>query len=219
MAVVANTTLVVLALVLGVRLLTQFRVRRRPASLWYGVGLLLTASAAFPEVWYALTQTVPVALWWLYWSSASATVGFLAVGTGYLLSPRFGRACLASAALLTLAVVVATVLTGGSGPAEGATEFFAKAPTVPIKIPFLVQNILGSLVILIGATISYLRTRGLYNIWIALGTLVFAAGGASAGLINYSQVFYFTQTAGILLLYAGVTMAGRSRIGVQTAAG
>lgn len=216
MAVVANTTLIVLALILGVRLLGQFRVRRRQTSLWYGIGLLLTATAAFPEVWYGLTGTVPTVLWWLYWCSASATVGLLAVGTGYLLSPGFGRLCLAAAVLLSAAVVVTTLFTAGPGPQEGASDFFARAPTVAVKIPFLIQNILGSLVILAGAAISYVRTRGLYNIWIALGTLVFAGGGASTGLINYSQIFYFTQTAGILLLYTGVAMAGKGRTTVQT---
>lgn len=212
MALVANITLVLLSLLMGIRILRQYAARRRAHSLWYGVGLILTAAAATPEVVRELAGVLPTPLWWLYWCAASATVGFLAVGTAYLLSPGFGRISLIAVCILTAAVALATVLTAGSGPAELTDAVFSKAPTGWIKAPFLIQNIAGSLVILVGAAISFLRTRGWYNVWIALGTLLFAAGGASAGLLKYSSLFYFTQTAGILVLYVGVTGSAKPRV-------
>lgn len=210
MALIANIVLVVLALLLGIRLLWQYKARPRPHTLWYAVGLILTAAAATPELYFELTGRIPTGLWWLYWSTASSLVGFLSVGTAYLLSRKVGHATLGAMVALTLWVVAATVLTAGPGP-EPVEGIFQKAPTAAIKVPFLLQNIGGSLIILLGAAISFIKTRGVYAILIALGTLVFASGGAAAGLMEYSQLFAFTQTAGILLLYAGVSLSLRPR--------
>lgn len=212
MALVANITLVLLSMLMGIRILRLYAVRRRAHSLWYGVGLILTAIAATPEVVRELTNALPTPLWWLYWSAASATVGFLAAGTAYLLSPRIGQVTLIAVCILSVGVVLATVLTAGPSPAELTDAVFAKAPTGWIKAPFLIQNIAGSLVILTGAAVSFLRTRAWYNVWIVLGTLLFAAGGTSAGLLKYSSLFYFTQTAGILVLYLGVTESAKPRV-------
>lgn len=209
MTTIANAVLVGLSLILGIRLLRQYAVRPRPHSLWYAVGLLLVALAAIPELYFSLTDQVPTLLWWLYWSTASALVGFLSVGSAYLLSPRLGKVALGVIVALTAWVVAATLLTGGTGPAVMSAEVFRKAPTAAIKLPFLLQNIGGSMVILVGAFISFIRTRGLFAILIALGTFVFAGGGAAAGLLQYSQIFAFTQTFGIILLYAGVSLSLR----------
>lgn len=204
MALLANVLLVGLSLVLGARLVRQYRVRSRPHTLWYAVGLILVAAAAFPEVYRELTGTLPTALWWLYWSTGSSAVAYLGVGSAYLISPRVGQVSLVGFTVASIAAVVATVLTAGSGPAVFTADMLAKSPTVAIKVPFLINSIGGSLIIFGCAVWSYIKTRAMFAVWIALGTLVFAAGGTSSGLLMYSQVFYFTQTVGILLLYLGV---------------
>jgi len=213
MVTVANATLVGLSLFLGGRLLLHYHNRPRPHTLWYGVGLVLIALAALPELYFELTGQIPALFWWLYWSTASGCVGFLSVGSAYLLSERFGKVTLAVMAALTVWVVAATLLTGGTGPAVVGTEAFRSAPTGAIKLPFLLQNIGGSLLILAGAAISLARTRAVFALLIALGTFVFAGGGAVSGLLQYSQLFAFTQTLGILLLYAGVSRSLRFRQG------
>lgn len=207
MALAANVVLVGLSLILGLRLLRHYATRPRAHTLWYAIGLLLIAVAAFPELYFALTRQVPTLLWWLYWASASSLVGFLAVGTAFLMSRGIGKATLGAVVVLTLWVVLATLLTAGAGPAEIGPEIFRKSPTTAIKLPFLLQNIGGSLIILIGATVSFVKTRAFYAVLIALGTLVFAAGGGAAGLTEYAHVFAFTQTGGIILLYAGVSLS------------
>lgn len=209
MATVANAVLVLLSLLLGGRLIYRYVNRPRPHSLWYGVGLILIACAALPELYFELTGQIPTALWWLYWSTASGCVAYLSVGSAYLMNPRFGQVTLAAAVALTVWVVAATLLTGGTAPAAVATEAFRSAPTSAIKLPFLLQNIGGSLVILTAAVISFVRTRAAFALLIALGTFVFASGGAASGLMKVSQIFAFTQTAGILLLYAGVSLSLR----------
>lgn len=211
MALIANALLVILSVSLGVRILRQHLERPRAHKLYYSIGLLLTGLAAFPELYHKLSGGLPTGLWWLYWASASTLVGFLGVGTAYLLSERFGKIMLGVVALLATWVVVATLLTAGPTPAVLTVESMAKAPTAAIKLPFVIQNILASLVIFGGAILSYVRTRGVYNIYIALGTLVFASGGAAAGLLAFPGAFYFTQTAGMILLYAGVALSGAQR--------
>lgn len=211
MALVANAILVILSLILGARLVKQYQRRPRSHTRWYAVGLLLTAVAAFPELYNQAMGSLPTVLWWVYWSTGSALVGFLAVGTAYLISPRVGQIMLAVVGVLALWVIVATLLTAGPSPEVVAHESMAKAPNATIKLPFLIQNILGSLVILGGTLFSFIRTRAIYNVWIALGTLVFASGGAAAGLVDFPGAFYFTQSVGMILLYMGVTGAGAHR--------
>lgn len=213
MMTVANSVLVVLSLLLGGRLLAHYGRRKRPHSLWYGVGLILIALAALPELVYELTGQVPAVLWWLYWSTASGCVAFLSVGSAYLLSQRFGQIVLALAAATAVWVIAATLLTAGTGPEVVASEAFRSAPTAAIKLPFLLQNIGGSLIILVTAILSFVRTRAAFALLIAAGVFVFAVGGGSAGLLAFSQIFAFTQTAGIVLLYAGVSLSLRPRPG------
>ncbi|WP_043713913.1 hypothetical protein [Symbiobacterium thermophilum] len=211
MMTIANSVLVVLSLLLGGRLLMHYRNKPRPHSLWYGVGLILIACAALPELVYELTGQVPAVLWWLYWSSASSCVAFLSVGSAYLISQKFGKGALVTAAVTTAWVVAATLLTGGMGPAVLSSEAFRSAPTGAIKLPFLLQNICGAMLILVTAIMSFVRTRAPFALLIAGGVFMFASGGASAGLLEFSQIFAFTQTAGILLLYAGVSLSLRPR--------
>jgi len=212
MALVANSLLVVLSLIMGIRLLRGYAARRRNHSLWYAVGLLLTAVAAFPELYLRLTGGLVTPLWWAYWVAASSLVGFLAVGTAFLLGDTAGKAALAVAGALTLWLIVAVFLTAGPAPAGITHETLSKAPNGIIKAPFLIQNIAGALLILGGALWSFVRTRAVGCLYIALGTLVFSSGGSAAGLFGLPAVFYVTQTAGIILLYIGVTQAAAPRM-------
>ncbi|HEY8346963.1 MAG TPA: hypothetical protein VIL07_06770 [Symbiobacteriaceae bacterium] len=211
MAAVASLVVVLLSLILGWRLLSRYRQRPRPHTLWYGVGLIMTALAGLPEFWAQAFGTVPQVLWWIYWVTASALVGFLAVGTSYLLSQRFGGIALATVVALTVWLTVATLLTAGPAPAAELETAFRSAPSPEIKLPFLLMNILGSLIIFGGALYSLIRTRLLYNLWILLGTLSFSAGGAAAGLLEFPGVFAFTQMLGIILLYLGVSQSIKPR--------
>lgn len=207
MALVANATLVILSLLMGLRLLRQYSARPKNHTLWYAVGLLLAALAATPDLYRAITDGLPTLLWWLYWIAAASLVGFLAVGTAYLISPAWGKAALITASVLVACLVVATVATAGPAPAVFTETTFNKAPNGWIKAPFLILNIAGSLLILGGALWTFIKIRTWFAIWIALGTMIFAAGGASAGLLTFPGAFYFTQTAGIILLYLGISLS------------
>lgn len=218
MALVANITLVALSLLMGLRLLQQYRGRPHPHTLWYGVGLVLAAVASFPEVFRGITGSLPTFLWWTYWVAASALVGYLSVGTAYLLSPKAGKVALVSATVLTAALLVATVATAGPAPTIFTDATFAKAPNAFIKTPFLIQNIAGALLIFGGAAWTFFRIRAWFAVWIALGTLLFTIGGTSSGIFKSPALFYFTQMAGIIVLYFGITQSTRPRQKKQAAA-
>jgi hypothetical protein len=205
-ALVANLTLVGLSLSLGLRLLRHYLTRPRIHTLCYALGILLTAVAAFPELFHELVGGLPTPIWWLYWMSASTLVGLLGAGTSYLISPRLGKAAMAGVILLTAWVVVTTIATAGPTPADFTAAAFQHAPTGAVKLPFVLQNALGSVVILGGALYSFYRTRAVYNILIAAGTLIFASGGSMAGM-HLPGIFYFTQTLGIIILYLGVSQS------------
>lgn len=210
MALLANALLVILALVMGLRLLGQYRQRPRPHTLWYAAGLLLTAVAASPELYHSLTGTVPLPFWWLYWMTASTLVGALGAGSAYLLSPKFGKVAAAVVAMLSAWIVVTTIMTVGAAP-DGDHAIFLKAPAGPMKPAFVIQNILGALTIFGVAIWSFIKTRGIYNVWIALGTLLFSSGGTLASRGYPDVAFYAAQAFGIVVLYFGVTGAGASR--------
>ncbi|MDF2630037.1 MAG: hypothetical protein K0R39_3868 [Symbiobacteriaceae bacterium] len=205
---VASILLILLSLVMGVRLLRQYSARPRPHTLWYAVGLLLTALAAFPEFYIRLTNGLVTPLWWLYWVAASALVGYLAVGTAYLISPTAGKVTLTAISLLTLWLAIATVMTAGPAPDTTTVETLSRAPNGTIKLPFALQSSIGGMLILFGALWSYYKTRYVSNLYIALGALFFSAGGALAGLVAFPGVFALTQSAGIIALYVGVTQSG-----------
>jgi len=210
-ALVASILLIVLSLAMGVRLLRQYSARPRPHTLWYAIGLLLTALAAFPEFYIRLTDGLVTPLWWLYWVAASALVGYLGVGTAYLISPTWGKYTLIGVSLLTAWLAVATVMTAGPAPAAITVETLSKAPTGAIKLPFALMSSISGMLILFGALWSYYKTRYVSNLYIALGALFFSAGGALSGLLSFPGVFALTQAAGIIALYVGVTGSGGQR--------
>lgn len=218
MAAVASFVVVILSAVLGWRLLSRYRQRPRPHTLWYGVGLVMAALAGLPEFWANAFGSIPQVLWWVYWVTASALVGFLSVGTSYLLSKRFGQIALVTMVALTVWLTVVTLITAGPAPTTGLDTAFRSAPSSAIKLPFLLMNILGSLIIFGGALYSLIKTRLLYNLWILLGTLSFSAGGAAAGLLDIPGIFAFTQIIGIVLLYIGVSQSIKPRQNVSRAA-
>lgn len=211
MALLANALLVILALFMGVRLTAQYRRRPRPHTLWYAIGLLLTAVAAAPELWHSFTTAIPLPLWWLYWMTAATLVGALGAGSAYLISAKFGKVAAGVVVVLTVWIVVATVLTVQPAPLEAGHAIFLKAPTTQVKLPFVIQNILGALTIFGVAIWSFIKTRGMYNVWIALGTLLFSSGGTLASRGYPAVAFYAAQAVGIVVLYFGVTAAGSSR--------
>ena len=66
-----------------------------------------------------------------------------------------------------------------------------------------------------GALYSWYRSRLSYNLWIALGALVFSAGGAIGKYLGIYQLFYIFQAIGSIVLYYGIVSSFGNHISEQ----
>lgn len=218
---IASSITTLIALVLAIRLFWRFRERRRLHTLAYALSLALFTLASAADASGRMLDTVPEALYRLYWFSAAGLVGLMAVGTGFLIVPHMGRGLLGrfgrwltigavGLTALLMAWLLVEVLRMTVTPQQLAVsrETFLKAPGTfaPLdgpKLPFVLTSSLGALVIFLGAGWSYWRTRAGYTLVIALAALVFSLGGSALNL-GGDLLFYASQLLGTVLLYLGV---------------
>src|SRR5256714_6278560 len=95
----------------AVALFLQYRSKPRPYLLAWSVALAIYAVAACTEVIGAAAGWNPLLYRTYYYFGGILVVGVLALGSIYLLAPRFGRT-----ALLVLVVLAGTGLAGTLGP-------------------------------------------------------------------------------------------------------
>lgn len=213
---IASTMTSVVAWILAVQLGLRYLRRRRMHTLLYAVSLGLFALAAAADAVAHVAGAIPVVLFRLYWFAAAGLVGMMALGTGTLIVPftdpdwlgRLGRGLtLAAMAAVTglLLWLLAAVLLMPVTPEQliHGPGVLTKAPPGP-KAPFVLTNIVGTLLIFAGALWSYWKVRAGYTLLIALGALVFALGGTAASL-GGELLFYSSQILGTLVLYTGVS--------------
>ncbi len=73
-----------------------------------------------------------------------------------------------------------------------------------IGIYFALLSGIGAMALFLGALYSWYRSRLSYNLWIALGALVFSMGGAIGKYLGIYQLFYLFQAIGSVVLYYGI---------------
>jgi hypothetical protein len=215
----------------------QWLRRRRPHQLAWAIGLLMYAVAAVMEAYSEFSGAWDPTVYRIYIVLAASLVGFLGLGSLYLLTKRrvWGNAYLAFL-LVCLAVffygtfatdLLADKLVPGitvGGQALGPGGSFPRIMSLPF-------NITGSIFLLGGALLSIFKFMGkkeyAYRVWanvlIAVGTLVIAAAG---GMARSGQTvgLYPAEMVASAILLAGFLMAGtlekgaraiRERRGVQ----
>ena len=191
-------------------LIVLSRARGRAALLMWGIGFLMFALAALAgglaraDVGDAATEYRV-----FYAFGAIANVAWLALGTIYLLWPRYATASLAIVIVLTLFAVVAVyvapvdvriALDSGRGFPDGSLP----------RILAGVGSGVGSLVLFGGALWSawiFLRRRqngrrALANVVIAVGVLIVAAGG-TVTFTGANGVLETTNLVGLCVMFAG----------------
>ncbi len=197
--------------------LRRYHLRGQAHELVWSATFASFALAAGCEVlghfwaWTALSARI------YYLAGATMSVGFLAVGTLYLLAPRqFARAGLvvtlvqsSAAILLVWRAPVDSRLLDGEGwrALEKNGELTALAITV---------NSLGTIIVVGGALISaWLLWRGhgppgraAGVALIGLGTLVVAMGGTLTRLGRH-EYLYAAMAPGLLLIFCGYLLANR----------
>jgi hypothetical protein len=221
----------VLGLIFTGLVLRQWASRRKPHQLAWAVGLAMYGIAALMEAYSEATGAWIPWVYRIYIVLAASLVGFLGLGTLYLLSrkpfwPRvylaFLLLCLAVFFYGTLTVdlledkLVAGIVVGGQALGPGGS--FPRMMSLPF-------NITGTIFLLGGAVISvwrFARKREYaYRMWanvlIAAGTLVIAAAGSMARAGATAGLYAAEMVASALLL-GGFLMAGTLDKGAKAAA-
>jgi len=203
------TATIISALFSGI-VFRQYLERRNPAHLAWAAALFLFAVGTACDFLASASGWTPFIARTYYLCGATVVVGFLALGTLYLLAPK--RLAQIWLALMIAATVAAIILLAGAevDPLKLASETEPgwKAIDKPAALSAMVMaiNILGTIILVAGAVYSAVYRRyALANILIASGTFVVAAGGSLMRL-GYYEFQSVGQAAGISIMFAGFLM-------------
>lgn len=209
-------------------LVAQWARRRKPHQIAWAVGFAFYAIAAIMEAYSEYTGTWDPTVYRIYIVLAASLVGFLGLGTLYLITrtPTLGNVYL-GLILLGLAVffygtftadldtskLVAGITVGGLPLGSGGSF-----PRV-MSLPF---NISGTLLLLGGSAYSVVRFwpkkeyryRSWANVLIIIGTLVIAGAGSMARAGQTVGLYPAEMVASAILL-AGFLMAGTLEKGAK----
>lgn len=209
-------------------LVAQWVSRRKPHQLAWSIGFAFYAIAAIMEAYSEYTGTWDPTVYRIYIVLAASLVGFLGLGTLYLITrtPTLGHIYL-GLILVGLAVffygtftaeldtskLVAGITVGGLPLGSGGSF-----PRV-MSLPF---NISGTLLLLGGSAYSVVkfwpkreyRYRSWANVLIIIGTLIIAGAGSMARAGQTAGLYPAEMVASAVLL-AGFLMAGTLEKGAR----
>lgn len=208
----------------------QYILRRRMHQLAWAIGLFLYAAAAAMEAWSESAGSWSPAVYRIYIVIAASLVGFLGLGTLYLVARRrrwgdyysiFLIACMVVFFVGTFTVrldldkLMPGITVGGQ--ALGPSLSFPRVMSLPI-------NITGTILLFGGALwsiVRFARRREFgYRVWanvlIAAGAALLAALGSRARLGNTAGLYPAEMVAAALML-AGFLLAGTLDKGARKA--
>lgn len=183
---------------------------RNPAHLAWAFALFLFGLGTACDFLAGVSGWTPLIAKTYYLAGAVAVVGYLALGTLYLLAPgAIARLWLLAIAVLT---VLAAILLARAGIDQAGLHSTAEPGwqaidrSALIKVITIAINGGGTLIIVGGAAYSALRGRyARANILIAMGTLIVAGAGSLTALGN-AEYNSIGQAAGITVMFAGFLM-------------
>ena len=191
--------------------------RHRPHELIWGTAFVLFALAAACQVWADMNGAWSLFTARLYYlTGAILNVGFLGLGTLYLLFPRrVAHAGLAVMLILTV-ISVAVVFTVPVDAAVLREEAGWKAVTAFSTAPrwlAAISNTVGTVLVAGGALWSayvfwrkrIMKHRMIGVLLLALGTLVVALGGTITGItgLRNHDYLYITMAIGVAIMFVG----------------
>lgn len=211
----------VLSAIFTILLFRQYAQRKKRHQAIWTAALALYSLTAFIEYLANPDVTGPsLSLIKVYYAGTGPMVGLLGAGILYLLaSKRWSDIYLALVLVLSAVVVVFTVSAGiptadiqsafGVGLPQGFTAIVQEFP-MTARIPTMILNITGAILLVGGALFSYLRDRSRsYNLSIALGGILPAIGGASLGFFDNADIFFEFELAGTIFLFLGFVLSIR----------
>lgn len=187
----------------------QYARKRRPSQLAWAIGLLLFAVAAFMGFLARSGGATDIEYRLFYLFGAITNVAWLALGTIFIIAPRYGRAALAAVLALSAVAVyavfaspvdIAVAVDTGKGYPDGSLP----------RILAAIGSGVGSLVLIGGALWSawvFLRRRNqgrraVANVVIAVGVFIVAAGGTVA-FTGASGILELTNLLGVSVMFVG----------------
>lgn len=205
--------------------LKQYFERRKPQQLAWFVGLFLYAAGAVMESYSEYTQIWYPTVYRFYYVVAASLVGFLGLGTVYLIFRRriWGHL------FLTYLLVLLVLFLYSSLTADLITEKLVPGITVggeampnSVRIFSFFFTIPGTIFLLGGAVYSVVlfavKKEYAYRMWanvlIAIGTIVIAGAGSMART-GKAVGLYPAEMIGAAFLLWGFLKAGTLRKGVQ----
>ena len=156
----------------------------------------------------------------IYYAGTGPMVGLLGAGVLYLLtSKRWRKGYLAFVLILSVIVTLSTSVAQISsvdiseafkmGLPQGFREVVTGFPATA-RIPTIILNITGSIILIGGALLSFIRDRSrTYNLALAVGGILPAFGGASIGFFNNAYIFFEFELAGTIFLFLGFILSIR----------
>ncbi|HXN02722.1 MAG TPA: hypothetical protein VN973_12680 [Candidatus Dormibacteraeota bacterium] len=210
----------------AITLWVQYRAKPRPYLLAWSMALGVYALAALTEVIGAAAGWNPLLYRLYYFFGGITVVGILALGSVYLLAPRFGRTALA--ALLTLAGIGLVGILGASlqvglldthqVPSADVIKLQHGVFNVAAILMAAILNIVGSVILIGGAVWSFFSmllrgappSRLAGNILIAGGAFIVAGASTLFRLFHVYDLFYVGQAIGVLVMFGGFLAAQRA---------
>ena len=187
----------------------QYARKRRPSQLAWAIGLLLFTVAALMGYLARSGGATELEYRLFYLFGAITNVAWLALGTVFIVAPRYGRAALA----LVLALSAVAVYAVFASPVDIAVAVDTGKGYPDGSLPRILAAIgsgLGSIVLFGGALWSawvFFRRRNqgrraLANAVIAVGVFIVAAGGTVA-FTGASGILEFTNLLGVSVMFVG----------------
>ena len=187
----------------------QYARKRRPSQLAWAIGLVLFTVAAFMGYLARSGGATELEYRLFYLFGAITNVAWLALGTVFIVAPRYGRAALA----LVLALSAVAVYAVFASPVDIAVAVDTGKGYPDGSLPRILAAIgsgVGSVVLFGGALWSawvFFRRRNqgrraLANAVIAVGVLIVAAGGTVA-FTGASGILEFTNLLGVSVMFVG----------------
>lgn len=197
----------------AVAVLLRYMRRRRPSHLAWAIGLSLFAVAALCGFLARSGGATETEYRLFYLFGAIANVAWLALGTVFIVAPRYGRVALAAVLGLTALAAYAVFAT----PVDLAVAVDTGRGFPDGSLPRILAAIGsggGSIVLIGGALWSawvFLRRRAqgrraLANVIIAVGVFIAAAGGTVA-FTGASGVLELTNLLGVSVMFVGFLLA------------
>ncbi len=202
---ISSAIVVIFMVVLAVSLSRDYAIRRHVSTLWWSISFWLAAVAGIMDLFSYVMQDWSLWQYKLYLFCAATLVAYMGAGTIYLLFRKVGHIYVAIMSIIALFMAIALITTPvpllHSMPAgEKAAGFVPNA----IAIYFALLSGIGATAVFVGAVITFVKTRKLYAVWIALGVILFSIGGSLGDSLHVYELFYVFQAIGSIVLYLGI---------------